>query len=53
MKLSIITPVLNEPRVVRALDSIFSQQHEHEIELIRRRWRLHRWNAGYAGNPQG
>ena len=34
MKLSIITPVLNEPRVVRALDSIISQQHEHEVELI-------------------
>ena len=34
MKVSIITPVLNEPRVVRALDSIISQQHEHEIELI-------------------
>ena len=34
MKLSIITPVLNEPRVVRTLDSIISQQHEHEVELI-------------------
>ena len=34
MKLSIITPVLNEPRVVRALDSSISQQHEHEVELI-------------------
>ena len=34
MKVSIVTPVLNEPRVLRALDSIISQQHEHEVELI-------------------
>lgn len=34
MKLSIITPVLNEPRVIQTLDSIISQQHEHEVELI-------------------
>lgn len=34
MKISVITPVLNEPRVTRALDSIFSQSHEHQTEVI-------------------
>ena len=34
MKISIITPVLNEIRVARALDSILSQSHEHQLELI-------------------
>lgn len=34
MKLSIITPVFNDPRVSRALDSILSQQHEEDLELI-------------------
>ncbi len=34
MKISIITPVFNDPRVARALDSILSQRHEHELELI-------------------
>lgn len=34
MKVSIITPVLNDPRVGRALDSILSQRHEHELESI-------------------
>ena len=34
MKISIITPVLNDPRVARALDSIISQQHEHDVELV-------------------
>lgn len=34
MKLSIITPVFNDPRVSRALDSILSQEHEEDLELI-------------------
>ncbi len=34
MRLSIITPVFNDPRVSRALDSILSQQHKEELELI-------------------
>ncbi len=34
MKISIITPVFNDRRVGRALDSILSQRHEHELELI-------------------
>ena len=34
MKVSIITPVHNEPRVKRALDSIYRQRHSHEIETI-------------------
>ncbi len=34
MKLSIITPVYNDPRICRALDSILSQQYEEELELI-------------------
>lgn len=34
MKLSIITPVFNDPRVSRALDSILSQKHKEDLELI-------------------
>lgn len=34
MRISIVTPVFNDPRVARALDSILSQRHEHELELI-------------------
>ena len=34
MKISITIPVLNDLRVGRALDSVLSQQHEHELELI-------------------
>ena len=34
MKISIITPVFNDVRVSRALDSILSQRHEHDLELI-------------------
>ena len=34
MKISIITPVFNDVRVGRALDSILSQRHEHALELI-------------------
>ena len=34
MKISIAIPVLNDVRVGRALDSVLSQQHEHELELI-------------------
>ena len=34
MKISIITPVLNEPRVNLSLDSILSQRHDHEVELL-------------------
>ena len=34
MKVSIITPVFNDVRVGRALDTILSQQHEHELELV-------------------
>lgn len=34
MKISIITPVFNEPRVGRALDSVLGQRHGHELETI-------------------
>ncbi|MCY4652891.1 MAG: glycosyltransferase family 2 protein [Dehalococcoidia bacterium] len=34
MKISIISPVFNDVRVARALDSILSQRHEHDLELI-------------------
>lgn len=34
LKLSIVTPVLNDKRVARALDSLLAQQCEHELELI-------------------
>ena len=34
MKISIVTPVFNDRRVGCALDSILSQRHEHELELI-------------------
>ena len=34
MKISITIPVFNDMRVGRALDSILSQQHEHELELL-------------------
>ena len=34
MKISIITPVLNDTRISRALDSILSQKHDHRLELI-------------------
>lgn len=34
MKLSIVTPVYNDPRISRALDSILFQQYEGEMELI-------------------
>ena len=34
MKISIVTPVFNDVRVGRALDSVLSQRHEHELELI-------------------
>ena len=34
MKISIITPVFNDPRVSCALDSILAQRHEHELDLV-------------------
>ena len=34
MKISIVTPVFNDKRVVRALDSILAQRHGHDLELI-------------------
>lgn len=34
MKISIVTPVFNDVRVARALDSILSQQCDHDLELI-------------------
>lgn len=34
MKISVVTPVFNEPRIRRALESVFAQQHEHEIESV-------------------
>lgn len=34
MKISIITPVYNDPRVSRALDSILSQKYEGDLEII-------------------
>ena len=34
MKISIVTPVFNDRRVARALDSILAQEHGHELELV-------------------
>ena len=34
MRISVVMPVYNDVRVGRALDSILSQQHGHELELI-------------------
>ena len=34
MKISIVTPVLDDVRVAGALDSILSQNHEHQLEII-------------------
>lgn len=34
MKITIVTPVFNDVRVGRALDSILAQQHRHELELV-------------------
>ena len=34
MKISVIVPVFNDVRVGRALESILSQQHDHELEII-------------------
>ena len=34
MKISIVTPVFNDVRLARALDSIFAQRHRHELETI-------------------
>ncbi len=34
MKISIVTPVFNDVRVGRALESVLSQQHKHELEII-------------------
>ena len=34
MKISVVVPVFNDVRVSRALNSVLSQQHEHELELI-------------------
>ncbi len=34
MKVSIVTPVYNDPRVGRALDSILGQRMDHELETI-------------------
>ena len=34
MKISIITPVFNDLRVSRAIDSALAQQHAHELELV-------------------
>ena len=34
MKISIITPVYNEPRIKRALDSIYRQRSRYEIEVV-------------------
>ena len=34
MKISIVTPVFNDPRVGRALDSVFGQRHNHTLEAI-------------------
>ena len=33
MKISIVTPVFNDKRVTRALDSILAQRHGHDLEL--------------------
>lgn len=34
MKISIVMPVLNDPRVGRALETVFAQRHQHELETI-------------------
>ena len=34
MRISIVTPVLNDTRVARALESILAQRHDHQLELI-------------------
>ena len=34
MKASIAIPVFNDVRVGRALDSVLSQQHEYELEVV-------------------
>ena len=34
MKLSIVTPVYNDPRVSRALDSILAQKYNEDLEII-------------------
>ena len=34
MKISVVTPVYNDPRVARALDSILGQRHRHQLEVI-------------------
>ena len=34
MKISIVLPVFNDVRIERALESILSQQHRHELETI-------------------
>ena len=34
MKISIITPVYNEPRIKRALDSIYRKRSSYEIEVV-------------------
>lgn len=34
MKISIVTPVYNDPRIGRALQSTWDQRHDHELETI-------------------
>ena len=34
MKISVVVPVFNDVRVGRALESILSQQHDHDLEII-------------------
>ena len=34
MKISVVLPVFNDVRVGRAVDSILSQQHDHDLELV-------------------
>lgn len=34
MKISVVTPVFNDPRVGRALDSVLSQRLEYELETV-------------------
>ena len=34
MKISIVTPVLNDVRVGRTIESVLAQQHKHEVEVI-------------------
>ena len=34
MKITIVTPVFNDKRVIRALDSILAQQHGNELEVV-------------------